>query len=352
MEILTHILSFLLATSVIWFLSGILIDATDTVAKHYHKPGFAVAFFVLGFLTSIGEISVATNATLQGIPQVSAGNLVGASIVIILFIIPLLAVLGNGIPMTRALRPSTVALLLFVVLLPALCALDGKITPMEGVLILLFYGALILHIRKKVPARETARESLRETKETLIHTRYATARDIAKIIVGALFIFIAGNVLVDESAYFARALHLPLSFVGLLVLSIGTNFPELVIAVRCVLGRHKDIAFGDYMGSAAANTLIFGLLVIANGPFTIIMSEAVLTCVISAIGFTLFFFFARTKETLSRTEGSILLAIYGCFLLFQIFNAFRLPDDTQLEAMNSTARGASAVEFEQVPILP
>ncbi|ALM09506.1 MAG TPA: hypothetical protein DEB30_05430 [Candidatus Peribacter riflensis] len=343
MPVLTHILSFLLATSVIWFLSGILIDATDQVAKRYHKPGFAVAFFVLGFLTSISEMSVAVNATAQGIPQVSAGNLQGASLVIILFIIPLLAVLGNGVPMTRVMLPSTVALLLFVVLLPALFALDGTIMPYEGAFMLLLYGGLILRIRKKVPARETASKALRETKETLTRTRYATAMDIAKIILGAALIFIAGNVLVDESAYFARLLHLPLSFVGLLLLSIGTNFPELVVALRCVLGRHKDIAFGDYMGSAAANTLIFGVLAIANGAFTIIMSEAVLTCAVSAIGFTLFFLFARTKEKLSRTEGSILLVLYGLFLLFQILNALRLPDDVPLEAMNSTTRAAATV---------
>lgn len=341
MSVFTHILSFLLAISVIWFLSGILIDATDDVARRYRKPGFAVAFFVLGFLTSIGEISVATNATLQSIPQVSAGNLMGASLVIMLFIIPLLAVLGNGIPMTRALLPSTVALLLFVVLLPALFALDGTIAPYEGSLMLVLYGFLILRVRKKVPAHETVAETLRETRTNLISTRYATAMDIAKIIAGAVFIFIAGNVLVDESAYFARLFSIPVSFVGLLLLSIGTNFPELVIAVRCVLGRHKDIAFGDYMGSAAANTLIFGLLAVANGTFSIVMSEAVLTCAIAAIGLTLFFLFARTKETLSRTEGGILLGLYICFLVFQIFNALRLPDDTQLEAMSDPQHAAA-----------
>ena len=63
MQIASHALLFALSAAVIWFLSGILIDATDRVAKRYKKPGFAVAFLVLGLLTSIGEFSVATNAT-------------------------------------------------------------------------------------------------------------------------------------------------------------------------------------------------------------------------------------------------------------------------------------------------
>lgn len=336
----------------IWFLSGILIDATDRVARRYRKPGFAVAFFVLGFLTSISEISVAVNATAQGIPQVSAGNLMGASLVIMLLIIPLLAILGNGVPMTRSLRPSTVACLLIVVLLPSLFALDGNVARYEGILMLLLYGGLLLRIRKKVPAHETAIKTLRETKATLLNTRYATAMDIAKIIAGAAFIFIAGNVLVDESAYFARLLSIPVSFVGLLLLSIGTNFPELVIAVRCVLGRHKDIAFGDYMGSAAANTCIFGVLVIANGAFSIVLSEVVVTCTITAIGLTLFFRFARTKALLSRTEGGILLSLYALFLIFQILNALRLPDRVRLDALHNVSPTASATEILQVPALP
>ncbi len=50
---MTHILIFLLSSAVIWFLSGMLVDATERVASRFNKPGFAVAFFVLGFLTSI-----------------------------------------------------------------------------------------------------------------------------------------------------------------------------------------------------------------------------------------------------------------------------------------------------------
>lgn len=352
MSIFTHALSFLLATSVIWFLSGILIDATDTVAKRYHKPGFAVAFFVLGFLTSISEISVATNATLQGIPQVSAGNLLGASLVIVLFIIPLLAVLGNGIPMTRSHLPGNMAFILAVILLPSILAIDGAISVYEGVIMLFFYGALILHIRMKIPSHKTVKEALQHTRKHMIHGHHATAVDITKIIVGAVLIFVAGNVLVNESAYFATLLHLPLSLVGLLLLSIGTNFPELVIAVRCVLGRHKDIAFGDYMGSAAANTLIFGVLAVLNGTFSLVASEAILTCAVFAIGMVFFFRFARTKGILSRTEGAILLALYGFFLLIQIINAIELPANTQLEASNNVTHAASATEILNAATLP
>ncbi|MDD5624085.1 MAG: hypothetical protein PHI23_05255, partial [Candidatus Peribacteraceae bacterium] len=317
MAILGHALLFLLSASVIWLLSGILIDATDAVAKRYNKSGFAVAFFVLGFLTSVGEISVAVSSTMEGVPQVSAGNLLGASLVILLLIIPVLAILGGGIPMTKALLPSNTALLLFIVLLPSILALDGNVTRAEGFIMLLLFASLIFRMQKREPAEEIAAEALQDTERQLLHTRHATYIDLGKIVGGALIIFLAGNILVDESVYFAKAFHIPYSFIGLLLLSLGTNVPEIVIAVRCVLGRHKDIAFGDYMGSAAANTLLFGLLPLTNGAFHITVSEMAVTFSVFTVGMILFFIFSRTKETLSRREGAILFSLYLLFMAMQ-----------------------------------
>ncbi len=327
MHVLTHFVLLLLSASVIWGLSGILIDATDRVAKRYNKPGFAVAFIVLGFLTSIGEMSVAFSATLRGVPQVSAGNLLGASLVIFLLVIPLLAVLGNGIPMTQALSARSVAVLLGVVALPALLSMDGGVSRLDGVVMILLYTTLLYVLHNRRSPEHTAREALARTKRQLTRSTRATAMDIGKIVTGAVLIFVAGNVLVRESVEVAELLSIPVSFVGLLLLSIGTNIPELVIAVRAILGKHKDIAFGDYMGSAAANTLIYAFLPLFGGAFPIVRSEALLTLGILATGLVLFYIFSRSGRTITRREGSVLLGLYALFLVLQVGNAFRLSGD-------------------------
>jgi cation:H+ antiporter len=333
MPVIGHILLALGAVATVWLLSGQLIDATDRVAKRYHKPGFAVAFFVLGILTSISELSVATNATLERVPQVSAGNLLGASTVIFLLIIPLLAALGNGIPMEGGLQRSNLVVLLLVVLLPSLLAMDGSVSVIEGVVMLMAYAILILRLQKKRPAAEVAKDALERTQQELVGGRRATAVDTIKIAVSAVLIFVAGNILVDESVYLAGWLGVPVSFVGLMLLSIGTNIPELIIAVRCVVGKHKDIAFGDYLGSAAFNTAIFGFLPLANGGFILERSEAVVNAAVLGTGLALFFLFGWSKNILSRRESLALLFLYAAFLVLQVGNAVRIadpgaPDDT------------------------
>lgn len=326
MPVLGHLLLAFAAIATIWLLSGLLIDATDRVAKRYQKPGFAVAFFILGILTSISELSVATSATLEKVPQVSAGNLLGASTVIFLLIIPLLAALGNGIPMQNGLRKQNLVLLLLLVLLPSLLAIDGSVSMMEGVVMLMGYVILILRLHKKRPAGEVAKDALERTQFELVGGRRATAVDTMKIAVSAVLIFVAGNILVDESVFLAAWMGVPVSFIGLMLLSIGTNIPELVIAIRCVVGKHKDIAFGDYLGSAAFNTAIFGFLPLANGGFVLERSEAIVNSAVLGVGLVLFFLFGLTKNIISRRESLILLFMYALFLVLQVGNAIRIAD--------------------------
>lgn len=315
---LLHGALFLLSILIIWMMSGILIEATESVAKRYNKPGFAVAFFVLGFLTSISEISVAVNSTLRGVPQVSAGNLVGASIVIFLFIIPLLAILSGRIKLQNAIRPSNLAFALMLVCVPGMLALDSKITVIDSILLLALYATLIYRIRKKETVTKTIGKTMKKVHAQLVQKRRATMIDAAYILIGALLIFFAGKMLVEESLYFTSLLSVPPSVAGLLVLSIGTNVPELIIAIQSVIGKRNDIAFGDYLGSAVANVPIFALLGLANGTFGLDAGEFTWSSAFMIPGLVLFFWFARSKNEISRKEGLWLIAFYACFLVTQI----------------------------------
>lgn len=318
MTTFNHLLVFTLALGAVWILSGFIIGSIDRVAKRYNKPGFAVAFFVLGIMTSISEMSVAVNSSIEGVPSVSAGNLVGASVVIFFLIIPLLAISSGSIDLNHTIRWSTLLLALCVVAAPAVVALDGMIQRKEGILLLLLYGTLIYYIRKKQPLEQTVEDTVHDMRRELIHTKNTTLIDILYICGGAVLIFLAGNMLVDESIYFTSLLGVPASLAGLLVLSIGTNTPELILAMRSVLSHHTEIAFGDYLGSAAANTVLFGFLPLVNGPFLLDAKEFAASFFILTFGLCLFALFARTKNSLSRGEGSVLLVLYVCFFAIQI----------------------------------
>lgn len=318
MEFFLHLLYFVLAAIVIWFFSGFLVDAVDRVAKRFDQSGFTVAFFVLGLMTSISEISVMLNSTLNGTPQVSAGNLSGASFVILMLIVPILAIASNGIALNGYIRKFNFALALAIIALPALFLADGVVHPTEGFFSVLVYLGLLYCIRQSKPVGTAA--MVEEVGKELTGKKHNTARDLTIIVSGALAILLAGHSLVEESVYFAGFMKIPASIIGLLVLSIGTNVPEIVVAVRSVKKNHADIAFGDYMGSAVANTLIFGLLSLFNGPFRVEASEFVFIFVFMAVSFVMLYLFSESKNRLTRKEGGILLGVYLLFLAIEIIN--------------------------------
>ncbi|NCN52302.1 sodium:calcium antiporter [Candidatus Parcubacteria bacterium] len=311
MDAIVHVVLFLTSLAVIWYFSGSLIETVNQIARHINKSGFVVAFFILGFFTSISEISVAVNASLEGVPQVSVGNLVGASFVILLLIVPLLAVASGKIELKNTLTDRNLILALLVSVLPVLFVIDGSVTRQEGFLLLAAYVTLLFAIRNQ-PQIQDVEIEIPEPETTSRLWFYIT-----KTVIGAVVIFFAGHILVTESVYFATALSVPQSIIGLVLLSIGTNVPEIMVAVQALRKKQKAIAFGNYLGSAVTNTPIFAFLVLANGTFTIASEQFLVTAILMCFGFVLLAIFVRSKCTLSRREGIVLFSFYVLFILAQ-----------------------------------
>ncbi len=314
-NILGHIGMILVTIIVIWFFGGKLVDSVSRISRKMNQSGFTTALFILGLLTSVSEISVMINSSISGTPQVSAGNVTGASIMLFLCIIPFLAIFGkNGITMKDTLPKSQLIISLITIALPPIFLFDGRASIFEGFLCLVAYATLFTIVRR-TPKKII--EKVDDTVETIIHPEVSLPREIGKILLGVVVIFFAGDILVSEANTIADIFSVPKSLIGLLLLSVGTNIPELVVAIRAVTKHRSDIAFGGYVGSALTNTLSFGILVLINRGFQVTASQFIITAIILTIGLILFYIFAQSKNTLSRTEGIILLGLYVVFMAIQ-----------------------------------
>jgi cation:H+ antiporter len=123
--------------------------------------------------------------------------------------------------------------------------------------------------------------------------------------------------LVRETVLFAETVKVSPFIVSLLMLSIGTNLPEITLTVRSILKGDKDVAFGNYVGSATFNSLIFGLLAIASGGISI-QADFLKVFTSLATGLLVFYFFSRSNNELSRYESSVLLGMYVIFLAYEL----------------------------------
>src|SRR5690606_27047913 len=117
----------------------------------------------------------------------------------------------------------------------------GKVNWIGGIIALMAY--LVLLIMMNFP-----RATINPTPEKKVARAFKDLSfwiDIAKILVLSGIVFIAGNVLVEEATFFAEYFKAPQYLIGILLLSFGTNIPEIAVAVRSVLKKRADVALGN-----------------------------------------------------------------------------------------------------------
>ncbi len=313
-EILKHLGTVFITITTLWFFGGLLVDSVSKISKKLNQSGFTTAFFILGFLTSMSEISVMINSSIIHKPQISAGNITGASLMIFLCIIPFLAIMNKqGVTMKNTLSRYQLFLALIVVSLPTVFLMTGTISLVHGIVCILAYFTVFYSIERHSPIIDDYIDKVK----TIVEQKTVLWIEIAKIIISAVVIFFAGDVLVNQANYVSQTLSVPGSLVGLVLLSVGTNIPELIVAIRAVIKNRSDIAFGGYISSALTNTLSFGFLVLINGTFVVITSQFLITTVVTLVGLLLFFIFSQSENKISRFEGLLLFTIYISFMVIQ-----------------------------------
>ncbi len=296
---------------ILWHSSGKIVDIVEKIAKKIGFSSFALSFFLLGILTSIPEFSVGVNSLLKQTPDIFVGNLIGASFYLFTLVIPILAVFGGGVKMVHELNYKDMIFALLVVLAPIFLIADNVLTRTEGVFLILIYGILFYFIEKKKSLHLSFRDlSVKKVSHFL--------EIIIELLVHLGIIFIASNFIVNQTSEYSKILKFPVFVVSVVILAFGTNLPELSLAIRSIFMGKKEVALGDYLGSAAANTLIFGILALLNGARIHVENYSLKTLLINLFGLGVFYIFSQSKKEISKKEGKILLLIAFLFILIEI----------------------------------
>jgi len=310
--IFVHLIFYLAAFFILWYCSGIIIGSVERLAHKFKLSSFAVSFFVLGILTSIPEFSVGVNSIINKTPDIFVGNLLGASLVLFILVIPLLAVFGGGVKLIHQLNENNLIFSLLVVAAPIFLIADNVLTRTEGVFLILIYIILFYFIEKK-DGLMTVSKDLEK-----IFPQKHFIEDFIEIVLASIIIFITSKFIVNETVYFASFFHISEFIIGLIVLSLGTNLPELSLAIKSIFLGKKEVALGDYLGSAAANTLLFGVFTLLNGKRVNVSVYSFRILLLTLLGLGVFYLFSRSKNEISKKEGKILLLIYLLFVTIQV----------------------------------
>jgi cation:H+ antiporter len=318
MELLAlHTIFFLVSFFLVWCGAGLTIDAISSLASQLKISRFTLSFFVLGMLTSMPEIVIGTFSSLGGQPQVFVGNLLGGIIVILLFVIPLLAIFGNGVSSPSQISRRDLLLILAVIVAPSLLAADQRITATDAGIFLLLYALLFVYfafeqsIFEKLFAKAKSSKKIKPT--ILFH-----------LIGGVLMLLFGGYQIVQSTTFFSNYFSVSPFFVSLIAVALGTNIPEISLIFRSIRKGKKDIALADYLGSATANVPLLGIFTFVFGEDIVLPNHFLQRVIFTSLGILLFFRFSGTRKSISRAEGIFLLLLYFFFIVTESFIALKL----------------------------
>lgn len=290
--------------------AGVVVSSTVSLAKRYGLTSFTIGFLLLGLATSTTELFVAMGAVAEGVPQLSVGNLLGGSILLLSFLMGVASIISGNITLDHGLSFREIILSSAVVAAPVFALWDGGASRVDG---LFLVGMYLLHgfLLKK------DQDKLHTLAKRKIRAR-GFVYDISMLAIGLIILAVTSRAIVGIAENIIASFHIPTFVFGLLLLSVGTNLPELALAFESALARRKSIAFADFLGSAAANTFILGLVALAM-PFTIASREKLLFSLALLGGVTVYFVWALSSgRTISRKEGIGLLFFYILFLLYEL----------------------------------
>lgn len=276
---------------------------------------FFASFFLLGVATSVPELAVALFSALGGVPELSLGNILGANIVVLSLMLGITIALSGHLSLKGVMRHEDLVLTLVLTGLPILVVLNGVVSRDEGVLLLAAFAIFCLYFyRNRRAYYQAPNKQAHIPKPPLIP---ASGRFLLAII---LLLGIS-YLIVQVSLAVAAIFGIPLLVVGLLMIAIGTNVPEVSFVLSQGSRKHHDrqLVSGLLLGNVAINTPALGLLAVLH-PFSITdvtdawVSSGFLLLVLLTVGFLF-----STGKTLTRKEGFLLVGIYAAFLTYQLY---------------------------------
>lgn len=301
------VLGIILATGADW-----VVKSVSYFSHTLRIKSFLIGFLLLGFATTIPEMFVAYQSVRDGIPQLSVGNLLGGSILLLSFVMGISAIFLKRIVLDHGMTTFDIGISALVVMAPAVVLWDGALTRTEGWVLIAIYILHILFINKEQHVVGDIESHAKHVKHAA-HAIFLGVGGLIGMAVSSRYIVLIGELV-------AKAINIPPFVIGLFLITFGTNLPEISLAVEAIIKKRRDIAFGDILGSSVINTPLLGIICVL-APFSVPDHERMrVTLILLGLVSVFFFWAASTKKDITRREGIVLFTVYAAFILFEMMN--------------------------------
>jgi len=284
-----------------------------SIAKKFQLSNILVSAVIIGFGTSLAELTVSIEAVLVGSPDLALGNIVGSNTANILLVTSLAALITP-----IAIKHLKINRDLFVMGLAAALLLLFKYTDwlnlytgMIFLLILISYVVFSYY--------EDQKNSKKNKNETEVKSKLSLFKSILYSVFGISILIFGGWLLVTSSIKIAQNYGISEAVIGLTILAVGTAIPELTTTIIASIKKHNDLVIGNILGSNIFNILgILGITLLFDSiPVT---NEMMKKGIWEMIAATLFFILIlKFLKKINKIIASVMLLFYATYLVYLFY---------------------------------
>ncbi len=306
---------FILSCLAIIVSSRWVIDSLSALARSLGWKEFVVAFFTVSLGAVLPELTIGVRAAIEGIPELSLGNIIGQNIILLTFSVAVCTLVVKGIIVqSRTVRSGT-AFAAFSVMLPFILLHDGRLSRMNGLFLI---GVFFLYVYWMFGKEDRfVKEYEEEPKNIKKKSDYV--KQVLKLIGAFLIVIFSAEGIIYSAKEFAFLLDVPEALVGILLVGAGVALPEIYFSLRLATKGRSWMILGGITGAVAmSSTLVLGVVTIIN-PITIdnFAPYSISRAFLIFAGIILWLF-TRTSNRLTRKEAFVLFFIYFGFLFSEL----------------------------------
>ena len=307
MLLLLDIMLFILGLSMIIVGSELIVKSGNDIASRLMLTGVAVGAIFFALITAMPETFTTIYATYHGSAKIGFANLVGSNIHNVALAVGVSAFLTS---LTYERFANRISLIMTVsILFASLLLLDGQMTRIKGVILILCYGLYIFYIIKK--GRNNNHNEITKTSKS-------SKIIVLTFIAGGSILLLGSYSVVNSSLNLAQVLGVSSFYVSLMIMAFGSVIPEVAVSIASALKGNGSISISNVFGDNIFTIfVVLGLTGLLN-PFSVSPKELVLSMVpMFTLTFLLFLITSKKDRKITKMDGLILLVVYLIILIVQ-----------------------------------
>lgn len=287
-----------------------LTEGASSLARRFGVPEIVIGLTIVACGTSMPEFFVSLMSALNDTPDMAVGNVVGSNIMNSMLIVGCAAVAAPLVISRSTVRkdiPFAVGASLLLILL----SLDSTVGRIDGIILLVgFVGFMAYTLWQAKGSKAESADAVKQQNIWL---------SACYILLGLAGLVFGSNLFVDSASSVASSLGVSESVIGLTIVAGGTSLPELATSVVAARKGQSAIAIGNVIGSNVFNIL---LILGATAAISPLQMEGITTLDMAVMfgSVALVWLFSFTRYTVERWEGFALLALYGAYLAWLLYN--------------------------------